>query len=165
MSSELVSNRGAVEDAHALVPGQPGLLARRPGDLLLDRARLARSDEIDLPFAAIDRLGSRQEIARRCPDQGIQRDCQMGCRRRIGQDEAAVVILHRERDREVDRRSARASLRAPAAMVARAHRLAAAPARRRIARNLPWALPPSSLLARPFLSDAAYRAKTDRGPI
>ena len=83
------------------MPGQPGLRARRAGDLFLDRAGFARAHEIELPGAAIGRLGGGQEIARRRPDQRLRRDRQMAGRRRVGQDEAAVVVLHRERDREL----------------------------------------------------------------
>ena len=93
--------QGAVADAHRLVPCEPGLFAGRPCDLFLDRARFARSHEIELPFAPVCGGGGVEKIARQCADQFMQRERQAGRRRGVGQDEAAVGVLHRHRDREM----------------------------------------------------------------
>ena len=92
--------QGAIENAHRLVRGEPGLLAGRSA-LSSTRCSLARLHESELPFAAARRppppAGNRP--ARRRSALGRRR--QVGGGRRVGQDEAAVGVLHRQGDRQV----------------------------------------------------------------
>ena len=96
----------AVEDVHRLAGGEPGPLAARVGEPVLGGERRARLHQADLPLAPLRRLLGRQEVGRRGADQLLGGHRQVGGGDRVDQDEAAVLVLHGQADRqEVDQRA------------------------------------------------------------